>query len=486
VSAALDVLHGLVLDDGRRWGAAATAWQRLDAESVLEPSAEVPRLQWLGRPKGASKSTDLAGMVCAWLVEQAPATSEGFAVAADEEQANRLLDKARGFIARTSELQSVLRVEAKRIVNLRSGARVQALAADVAGSEGLLTPFVVVDELPNWSSTSSARAMWTSIFSAVPKWPGMRLVVIGHAGDPAHWSYSILERARVSERWRVHEVPGPLEWISAGDLEEQRAMLLPSQFRRRHLNEWCAAEDRLTTVDDVRACVRHSGVLAPRAGVSYVVSLDVGLTNDRTVATVAHLDGEVVVVDRQEVWQGSRSSPVVLGDVEDWLGVACRSYNRAPLVFDPFQAVHVAQRLRGSGVRVLEFTFSQSSIGRLAVTMFRMLRDRQVALPDDAELIGELTSVRLVEKQPGVYRIDHDSNSHDDRVISLALAAQHLLERPARRTLSYRGTDRDHGGPRRLGAGGSDAVVDVPSSAEGYALLRRAGYGGSSSVGGLL
>ena len=36
-------------------------------------------------------------------------------------------------------------------------------------------------------------------------------------------------------------------------------------------------------------------------------------------------------------------------------------------------------------------------------------------------------NVRLVETAPGSYRIDHDSGQHDDRVISLALAAQRLL-----------------------------------------------------------
>src|SRR5579885_684001 len=205
---ALDLLHALVTDTGQRWGDIATDWQREDARAVLAPSDGDPRRHWLGRPKGGSKSTDLAGMVCAWLATEAAPQDEGFAVAADEEQANRLLDKARGFIRRTPGLSARLAVESRRIVGPH-GARVQALAADVAGSEGLLTPFVVVDELPNWRTTTAARGMWTSIFSALPKWPGMRLVVIGHAGDPAHWCYRILERARTSGLWHVHEVPGP-------------------------------------------------------------------------------------------------------------------------------------------------------------------------------------------------------------------------------------------------------------------------------------
>ena len=57
---ALNVLHALVLDDGRRWGEAAEGWQRDDAAAVLDPVAG-PHQHWQGRPKGGSKSTDGAG-----------------------------------------------------------------------------------------------------------------------------------------------------------------------------------------------------------------------------------------------------------------------------------------------------------------------------------------------------------------------------------------------------------------------------------------
>lgn len=104
-------------------------------------------------------------------------------------------------------MESAVRVLAKSIVNVRSGAYVEALAADVSSSEGLLSPWVLVDELPRWRSTQGARDLWASIFSGHGKVPGARLVVLGHAGDPAHWSYKIRERARTSPNWRFVSVP---------------------------------------------------------------------------------------------------------------------------------------------------------------------------------------------------------------------------------------------------------------------------------------
>ena len=64
------------------------------------------------------------------------------------------------------------------------------------------------------------------------------------------------------------------------------------------------------------------------------------------------------------------------------------------------------------------------------MTLHLLLREHRLALPDDAELLEELATVRLRESTPGVYRLDHDASGHDDRAVSLALAALALTERP--------------------------------------------------------
>ena len=101
---------------------------------------------------------------------------------------------------------------------------------------------------------------------------------------------------------------------------------------------------------------------------------------------------------------------------------------------DPWQAAQLGQNLRRRRVPVSDFTFSQQAIGRLALTLYRLLRDHLLDLPDDPDLIDELATVRLVERSPGMWRIDDGGGGrHDDRVISLVLAAHHLLTQPVRR-----------------------------------------------------
>jgi phage terminase large subunit-like protein len=350
-----------------------------------------------------------------------------------------------------------------------TGARLRVESADAGSAFGRVPYFVVADELAQWPTARAARTLWEAITSGLPKRRDSRLVVLTTAGDPAHWSARVIGGARESERWRVSEVPGPLPWADADDLAEQRRLLPESAYARLHLNRWTAAEDRLVSAEDLRACVTLDGPLEYDTEHRYVIGLDLGLKNDRTVLTVAHSErretsGPLVVLDRLHVLQGSRAHPVQLSDVERLALEASRAYGFAPIRLDPWQAVGLAQRLRDRGIKVEEWAFTAQSVGRLGQTLHLLLRDHRLALPDDENLLDELMTVRLRESAPGVYRLDHDAGQHDDRAISLGLAALALTERP----------DSGGGGisvPHRIMA----AMKSAPSEPTAYSAVRLRG-----------
>lgn len=432
-TAAGSLLLGLVREDGRRWGEAATTWQVEDAAAVLEQDAAAP-LHFLTRPRGGSKTSDLAAVAIGVLVEQAPPRARSYAVAADAEQAGQLLDALGGLLARTPELDRALLVETSRVTNPATGATLAVLPADASSAFGLRPYLVVADEVAQWSATRNARRVWEAVVSALPKVRASRLVCLTSAGDPAHWSFKVLQGARSSPRWRVHEVPGPVPWTDPEALAEQRSLLTESAYSRLHLNVWTSAEDRLVSHDDLRACVLLDGPLAPQHGRSYVVGVDLGLKSDRTVIAVMHaetgISGRRVVLDRMLVFAGSRLHPVKLDDIELALLEVQRSYRPTKVICDPWQAVGLAQRLRGRGLTIEEFNFTAMSVGRLAALLFRALRDHEIALPDDPDLLEELAGVRLRENSVGALRLDHDASGHDDRAVALALALQSLVSSP--------------------------------------------------------
>ena len=438
-SAGLDplaLLAGLVLDDeGTAWGDIAEPFQRGDAEAILTGTRPAdPRLHFLTRPRGGSKTTDLAAVLLVVLLTQAPSRSTSHAYARDADQAALLLDALRALAERTG-LAGLLDVQASVVTVRKSGARLRVESADAASAFGRIPYFVVCDELAQWPTTRGARQLWEAIASGLPKRRDSRLVVLTTAGDPAHWAGRIIGGARESDRWRVSEVPGPLPWADPDDLAEQRRLLPASAYARLHLNRWTASEDRLVSADDLRACVTLDGPLEYDSRRTYVVGLDLGLKNDRTVLTVAHAEprdgrGPLIVLDRLAVLTGSRAHPVQLDDVERLAEQTARAYGHARIRLDPWQAAGLAQRLRSRGLSVEEWAFTAQSVGRLGANLHLLLRDHRLALPPDRDLLDELSNVRLRESAPGVYRLDHDAGQHDDRAVSLGLAALALTERP--------------------------------------------------------
>ncbi len=427
---ALDLLSALVLEDGRRWGEAAESWQLDDARAILEPGDDGARLHYLTRPRGGSKTGDLAGIAIAALLEQLPKRSRSYAAAADRDQAQLLVDAVAGFVARTPEIGGALRVDSYRVSAERSGASLEALASDEASSWGLKPKLMVVDEFGQWKSTSGPRRFWRALFSALVKDPASRLVVMTSAGDPAHWSHEILELARAgSPRWRVSEVAGPVPWLSAVDVEEQRRMLPPWEFDRLILNRWATSDDRPFTLADVTLCLR-SAVVLPPAGHRCVLTLDLGWRHDRTVIAVSHresgADGRMVV-DLLERLSGSRRREVDLSGVEGRVLELARRYG-ATVRVDPAQAVGMMQRLRRAGVSVVEHTFSQASNTRLALKLHELVREHRLSMPEQPEAVEEFLNVQLRELGPGVYRLDHDASGHDDQVVVIGMAAVHLDE----------------------------------------------------------
>jgi phage terminase large subunit-like protein len=471
VTAPLDLLSGMTLESGERWGSVAADWQLADAAAIFDTSG--PRWHYLTRPRGGSKSTDAAGIALAWLATEAPAGARAYVVAVDGDQAALDVDAASGLVDRTPALRSVVDVQSVKIA-ARSGASVEVLSADGASAFGLRPHLLVVEEFGQWPMTRGYRRLWIALLSAMAKIPGARLVILTSAGEPGHMSHKVLQEARGSDRWRVSETPGPLPWIDLAELEAQRPLLRDSEFSRLHLNVWTQSEDRLVSAEDLEAACVLDGPQAPQPGVRYVLTLDVGLVKDACVCAVAHAERvseepgapRRVIVDRIARWRGSRRKPVSLDDVEAWIDTASREYHRAPVHADPYQAVGLLQRLRARGVRASEFTFSAQSVGRVANALHLALRNRLILLPNDDDLIAELGRVRLRETSPGAVRLDHDSGEHDDQAVAIAIAVAvlqgqvqargELLIPQGRVTLSLRGLGEGGGGVTggRFGTGG--------------------------------
>ncbi len=430
-SEALDLMWALRLENGRMWGEMASDFQKEDAAAIFLNEPPEPTWNFWTRPRGGSKSTDVAGIAISWLLMDAPALANGRIVAASSDQAAFIVDFAAGFASRTPELED-LTVESKRLI-APNGAWVEVLAQSDSGSWGLRSHLLIADEFCQWPDTRGARRVFRALQSAAPKVPGCKFIVMSSAGEPSHWSREVFDKCLIDPKWRVHETPGPVPWLDPTELESLKWHLRPSEYERLVLNLWSEDEERAVSEEDWEYAAKDYVSLLPQPGVRYVITVDIGILNDASVMVVSHkepidpmqkLGPQRVVIDHVERWKGSKKAPVQVSNVEDWIAHNAPKWNRAEVFADPSQFRGSIQNLNLRGVRAKEWEFTSTSVGHVATALVQTFRNRQIHVPDLPLLKDELLRVRLRESAPGVTRLDHDRGAHDDQAVCIGMACR--------------------------------------------------------------
>jgi hypothetical protein len=113
--------------------------------------------------------------------------------------------------------------------------------------------------------------------------------------------------------------------------------------------------------------------------------------------------------------------------VEDWLVEQSPLWNRAPVYADPTQFRGSIQNLNLRGVRAKEWNFTSTSVGEVATALVQTFRNRQIHVPNLPVLKDELLKVRLRESSPGVTRLDHDRQGHDDQAVTIGMGCRILI-----------------------------------------------------------
>lgn len=433
----LDLLHGLILESGERWGDVAEPWQWDDARAIIDAAtgkAYAKRRQFLLRGRGMSKSTDVAAVVLALMLTRAPERSRSYCWAADADQARIVLDYLHGFAERSGLLRH-FDIGATLLEVKATAATFAVEAADGASAYGLKPWLSVVDELGVWPATENHRRLWAAIVSALPKRKDSVLVCITTAGSPVGLGAKVWAEAESSRLWRAVRRPGPAPWFSAEDIEGARAGLTSAEWSRLFECVWAEGDDTLAIADDVEACIRAGSVIIPaQRGREYVAALDVGTRRDLTALVVGHAErdstGRRIVIDVVRYWRPTRTERVDLDEVETSALALCREYGVRRLRFDRMQAEQLTRNLDRAGVRTDEYVFSASGANRLARALASAIRDHGLSLPDDEEVRSEFLTTRLVETGPSTLKLSNPTGSHDDIVTAVGMVLVDLAERP--------------------------------------------------------
>lgn len=452
------------------FGKSMDDWQRSDFSAldlgwlkVAGRGAEVEHQRaYLERPRGHSKTLDLAVQVL-WVLAFSSRQLSGVAAAADRSQARLLRNAIDKLVRLNPWLKDVIDIQHSVVKNVRTGSELETLSSDAPTSYGRTPDFVCIDELTHWQS----RDLWDSLVSSAAKRKHCVLIVISNAGFSESWQRQVYDSVRSDAAWYFSRLDGPVaSWLDASRLDEQRRLLPDIAFRRLWLNEWSSGSGDALQAEDIEAAVTLPGPSGWERGYRYLAGLDLGISRDHSAFAVVgrhvgyteelpnepqplpdltsalvdlgfsqaparytgpkyvqHPGTHRLKLSHLQAWKPPKKGKVDLQSVENAVLDAHQRFGLDAVLYDPYQAEHMAQRLRRLGVRMLDVPFTGANLQDIASTLIETLTSRIIDIWTDNSLLLELKQLRIVEKSYG-FRLDtqRTQNGHGDRGTALALA----------------------------------------------------------------
>lgn len=473
-------LENIVIDsrpERKRYGEIAEPWQWKIAEALIPAFENVtrvepkkgyygPRCFWITLPRGHDK-TSLIARFCNWAIAYSRWSISLIACAKDKEQA--------GILAETAELEANLNPWLARRIDFKNflirsrpqtsgpnvDTKLRILACDASGSYGYKSDIMILDELTWWSDTQG-KDMFGAIASGREKRPNSILVVISNAGVIDTWQWNAFQVAKANpEMWKVIETEGPVaSWMTVEKTKDLRAMLPPILVKRIYDNEWVNENEDCGFVSrrEAEQCEilgRKTGLTRQTRGlegIQYYAGLDYGPKKDRTVCTVMHMEGDDLIVDEMDVWQGkdfpNRTVPVA--KVEEWIEDTKKRYPKIHYVADKYELESTVQKFeRNTSIERFEPRGGKSNYELCQILRDLIVNGRLRWYPGCGEIFAQNSmgvfrphslvdefSELIIRPMTYGYRLDHTSGKHDDRAVAIGMAAWKILSTKRLRTLS--------------------------------------------------
>lgn len=462
--------NNLIIDAGgaaRRFGDVVERWQSRDF-AAIDPawlyatgrgSRPNIRRAWLERPRGHSKTGDIA-MSATWALTTSAKRLSGVVAAADRDQAGFIRDAIARLLNLNDWLNDYIDAGRERIVNKITGSELVILTSDVSSSYGHTADFVICDEVTHWAK----RDLWDSLFSTAGKKDNCLLLAIQNAGFQDSWQWLLRESLRTDPRaWYFCALDGPqASWISAETLAEQRHLLPQIAYARLWLNRWSLSSGDALTDSDLREAITLAGPPGgPEIGWSYSAGLDLGVSKDASALVVVgrhighwqprkpterpalNLLQRLGMVDAPgydepqadwmpgsgrtklvacEVWQPSPGQRVSLEEVRIAALGLHKIFNFS-LGYDPSQAILMAEQLQAAGVPALPMPFVAENLKGMCQVVLDSFTEKALDLYDNPRLLADLRALRVAEKNYGVRLTSpRGVNGHGDAATALSIA----------------------------------------------------------------
>jgi phage terminase large subunit-like protein len=194
-------------------------------------------------------------------------------------------------------------------------------------------------------------------------------------------------------------------------------------------------------------------------------ALDVGLKHDATAICVVGWEGVRIRLLTHSIFVARPGETLDVETVIEEAILSLRSrFALVEVLFDPWQAVHLGQRLQRAGVNMIEYPQHLANLSMMAANLLDMLKTGRLVLYADAELRLAATKTIAIENSRGGWRLGKAKQSDRvDPIIALAMACL-ACERGGSRVLTDADREFMASANSTLRAQAQAARVSLPGS----------------------
>lgn len=413
-------------------------WQRDLVGSVLDADPQPRTAGWM-LPRGSGKSS----LMAAWGIYELFEGGEGATVcvvAVDERQAGIVFSIARRMVELDADLSARCQTFKEKLVIPNTDSTFHCLPAEAKRLEGLDYSLAILDE-----AGVANRDSYEVLSLAQGKRERSSLVCIGTPG-PNLGDQVLLDLRRYAAE---HPEDRSLVWreFSAAGFEDHPAdcrhcwelanPALDDFLHRDALNALLPPKTRESTFRRARLCQLASdtdGAFLPAsvwdglstgvgipAGREVVVALDGSFSDDHTALLVGTVS-PTPHFDVIKVWQrnnGDDDYRVPVAEVEDEIRAACRRWQVAEIIADPFRWTRTLQVLESERLPIVEFPHSPARLTTATGDLYSAAVNGRLTHSGNATLAAHVAAAVIREDARGM-RLDKASRSRTAPKIDLA------------------------------------------------------------------
>lgn len=451
----------LKVPQGHGQGKAFTlrAWQK-DITAGCFPEVDRPSQGLVSMPRANGKSSLAAVFALYALFADGVDSPQVLIMASDIRQAGIIFNACRRMIELSPELEKRTKVYKDRIEVPGNNGLLMPLPADVGAAQGWAPTLAIVDELHYCS-----HEIWEAMLLSSGKRPDSLCLAISTPADTDEsvmWSLVKDARERPDPDFYFKEYtsdpkhdtdcmhcvesanPAYGDFLSAKSMDNVRRTSRESSYRRLRLGQWLdEVEDSWISKPLLNSVLTGETI---KDGSKVVLAVDGSYSGD-TTAILAVSVGPVPRAQLLRLWnpkdEADEGYRVPILDVEQAIRDACKRYEVAEILFDPYRFARTMQELARERLPVVEYPQSAARMTPAVVQTYEAIVNRTIEISEDDNLSKHILNCRVTEDARGtrLRKDKKDSPNKIDAAVCLVMAlsrATFLASKPQTRGKVFR------------------------------------------------